>query len=99
MVSSLFSSQLLNRIEYSLGIALGAGVYFSSSATYSHGYTRPNATGERCMFIARILVGKTTAGNPSMKTPPPGFDSTSSGGAFVTYHDAQAYAEYLITYK
>ena len=99
MVSSSFSSELLNRIECSLGIALGAGVYFSSSATYSHGYSRPNAAGERCMFIARILVGKTTAGNPSMKTPPPGFDSTSNGGAFVTYHDAQAYAEYLITYK
>ncbi|CAF1283261.1 unnamed protein product [Rotaria sp. Silwood1] len=81
------------------GIALGAGVYFSSEATYSHGYTRPNANGERCMFIARVLVGKTTGGNSSMKTPPPGFDSTSSGSAFVIYHDAQAYAEHLITYK
>jgi poly [ADP-ribose] polymerase 7/11/12/13 len=83
----------------SIGIALGAGVYFSSDANYSHGFTKVNASGERCMFVARVLVGRTTAGNSTMKTPPPGFDSTSSGNAFVTYHDAQAYAEYLITYK
>ncbi len=51
------------------------------------------------MFVARVLVGRTTLGNSTMKTPPLGFDSTSSGVAFVTYHDAQAYAEYLITYK
>jgi hypothetical protein len=35
-----------------------------------------------------------------MKTPPDGFDSTTDGKhIFVTYHDAQALAEYLITYK
>ena len=35
-----------------------------------------------------------------MKTRPLGFDSTTDGNhIFVTYHDAQAYGEYLITYK
>ncbi|CAF1460980.1 unnamed protein product, partial [Rotaria sp. Silwood1] len=29
------------------GTAYGVGVYFSSSAIYSHGYTQPNANGER----------------------------------------------------
>ncbi|CAF3882142.1 unnamed protein product, partial [Rotaria sp. Silwood1] len=53
-----------------------------------------------CMFLARVLIGKTTIGNSSMKTRPLGFDSTTDGNhIFVTYHDAQAYAEYLITYK
>jgi hypothetical protein len=52
------------------------------------------------MFVARVLIGKTTIGNPSMKTRPPGFDTTTDGShIFVTYHDAQAYAEYLITFK
>jgi hypothetical protein len=52
------------------------------------------------MFLARVLVGNTTKGNGSMKTRPVGFDSTTDGNhIFVTYHDAQAYAEYLITYK
>ena len=75
-------------------------MYFSSDAKYSHDYTRLNGNGERHMFIARVLIGKTTKGNSSMKTRPIGFDSTTNGShIFVTYHDAQAYAEYLITYK
>jgi hypothetical protein len=83
-----------------LGIAYGVGVYFSSNASYSHAYTRPNAKKERCMFVARVLLGKTTKGNSSMNTRPLGFDSTTDGKHItVTYHDAQAYAEYLITYK
>ncbi|CAF1160049.1 unnamed protein product [Rotaria sordida] len=82
------------------GTLYGVGVYFSSKANYSHKYTKTNANGERCMFIARVLVGKTIIGNDSMKTRPLGFDSTTDGNhIFVTYHDAQAYAEYLITYK
>ncbi|CAF3972280.1 unnamed protein product [Rotaria sp. Silwood2] len=82
------------------GIVYGAGVYFSSNTAYSHSYTKPNANGERCMFVSRVLIGKTTKGNSSMKTRPLGFDSTTDGNhIFVTYHDAQAIAEYLITYK
>ncbi|CAF0819065.1 unnamed protein product [Rotaria sordida] len=82
------------------GTTYGIGVYFSSSAAYSHEFTRLNSNQERCMFLARVLIGKTTLGNKSMKTRPFGFDSTTDGHhIFVTYHDAQAYAEYLITYK
>ncbi|CAF3433813.1 unnamed protein product [Rotaria sp. Silwood2] len=82
------------------GIRYGLGVYFSSNATYSHGFTKTNTNEERCIFIARVLIGKTTRGDSSMKTRPLGFDSTTDGDhIFVTYHDAQAYAEYLITYK
>ncbi|CAF1018619.1 unnamed protein product [Rotaria sordida] len=82
------------------GTAYGVGVYFSSNPVYSHGYTQPSAHGERCMFVARVLIGKTTNGNSSMRTRPVGFDSTSDGNhIYVTYHDAQALAEYLITYK
>jgi hypothetical protein len=51
------------------------------------------------MFLARVLVGKTHVGNPSMKVPPEGYDTTTDGAhIFVVYHDAGAYAEYLITY-
>ncbi|CAF1208361.1 unnamed protein product [Rotaria sordida] len=82
------------------GTSYGIGVYFSSDATYSNQFAKPNSNGERSMFIARVLIGKTILGNPSMKTRPPGFDTTTDGNhIFVTYHDAQAYAEYLITYK
>ncbi|CAF2688412.1 unnamed protein product [Rotaria sp. Silwood2] len=97
----LFFLYILSNIcIFILGTAYGVGVYFSSSGAYSHRFTKPNSNGERCMFLARVLVGKTTIGNKSMKTRPVGFDSTTDGNhIFVTYHDAQAYAEYLITYK
>ncbi|CAF3082703.1 unnamed protein product [Rotaria sp. Silwood2] len=82
------------------GTLYGFGVYFSSNASYSHGYTQPNVNGERCMFIGRVVVGKTTVGTRLMKTRPLGFDSTTDGNhIFAIYHDAQAYAEHLITYK
>ncbi|CAF1558150.1 unnamed protein product, partial [Rotaria sordida] len=81
-------------------VVYGVGVYFSSDATYSHRYATPNGRGERNMFLARVLVGKMAPGNSSMKTPPDGYASTTDNKhIFVTYHDAQAYAEYLITYK
>ncbi|CAF3835931.1 unnamed protein product, partial [Rotaria sp. Silwood1] len=41
------------------GVVYGVGVYFSSNATYSHHYATPNGRGERNMFLARVLVGKT----------------------------------------
>ncbi|CAF3715315.1 unnamed protein product [Rotaria socialis] len=82
------------------GIAYGNGCYFSASAKYSHNFAIPNSFGERHMFLAKVLTGKSTIGNPSMKVPPTGYDSTTDGrNIFVTYHDAQAYAEYLIVYK
>ncbi|CAF3665687.1 unnamed protein product [Rotaria sordida] len=48
---------------------------------------------------ARVLVGRTTVGSSSTRICPPGFDTTGGGNVFVTYHDAQAYGEYLIVYK
>ncbi|CAF3357209.1 unnamed protein product [Rotaria socialis] len=82
------------------GVVYGQGAYFSANAVYSHGYATPNqSNGERSMFVVNVIVGKTTRGNRSMKTPPAGFDSTTDDDhIFVTYRDDQAYAEYLIVY-
>lgn len=52
------------------------------------------------MFLASVLIGKTIRGSPTMKVPPAGYDTTTDGqNIFVIYHDAGAYANYLITYK
>jgi hypothetical protein len=52
------------------------------------------------MFVAYVLLGDSIVGNTTMKTPPPGYDSTTDGKhIFVTYRDDQAYAAYLIVYK
>ncbi|CAF2096740.1 unnamed protein product [Rotaria magnacalcarata] len=82
------------------GAIYGVGVYFSSKADFSHGYTVPNDNGERYIFLARVLLGKITSASKSMKSPPPRFDSaTDRNLIYVTYHDAQTYPEYLITYR
>ena len=83
-----------------LGVSYGVGVYFSAQALYSNRYAVANTKGEKRMFLVRVLIGRTTLGNPSMKVPPAGHDSTTDGKhIYVTYHDAQAYSEYLITYR
>jgi hypothetical protein len=82
------------------GTAYGSGVYFHTNAAYSSQYSKPNTNGEKSMFLARVLIGKTCKGFSKMKVPLPGFDTTTDGqDIFVTYHDAAAYAEHLITYK
>lgn len=61
------------------GALYGFGVYFSSNATYSHSYAIPEQNNERCIFVARVLAGKTTIGNSSIETRPLGFDFTANG--------------------
>lgn len=63
------------------------------------------------MFLAKVLVGKYTFGEPGLKTPPPidqnrrellydsVVDSTNDAKLFVVFHDDQCYPEYLITFK
>jgi hypothetical protein len=97
---NFYFARFLSVVLLFLGTAYGKGVYFPSNAAYSHQYAKTNTNGERKMFLARVLVGNTTKDDSSMVTRPVGFDSTTDGNhIFVTYHDAQAYAEYLITYK
>lgn len=78
----------------------GGGVYFHEHAKYSHNYAKAESSGERMIFLVRVLIGRTCIGNTSMKVPPEGYDTTTDGShIFVVYHDAAAYAEYLIIYQ
>lgn len=51
------------------------------------------------LSLARVLVGQTTGGDRNTRVCPAGFDTTGGGSVFVTYHDAQAYGEYLIAFR
>ena len=88
----------------------GKGVYFAVNASYSssHRYSKPNSAGEQQMFACRVLVGEYCQGKQDQPTPDVRhgtdlYDSTvdnvSNPEIFVAYHDAQAYPEYLITFK
>lgn len=83
-----------------LSVSYDYRVYFSSTAKYSHTYAVSNSTGERCMFLAKVLIGKTIQGNSSMKVCPIGYDTTTNGSnIYVIYHDAQVFRNYPITYR
>jgi len=96
------------------GTVYGKGVYFSSTAKYSHQYTRHcvEKNGRRFMFLARVLVGKSVVGNPELQRPPPVnpsrphgslydscVDSTSTPTIFVIFDNDQCYPEFLIEYE
>ena len=91
-------------------VAYGKGVYFARDASYSSSttYSRPNAAGVQHMFLCRVVVGEYCQGRNGALTPDPRsghmlYDSTVDNmrnpGMFVTYHDAQAYPEYLVKFK
>ncbi|XP_053554015.1 protein mono-ADP-ribosyltransferase PARP14-like [Bombina bombina] len=92
--------------------AYGNGTYFAVQASYSANdtYSRPDSTGHKYMYLARVLTGESCAGSNKMVSPPPKnasdptdlYDSSSDNPShpsiYVIFHDIQAYPEYLITF-
>ena len=88
----------------------GKGVYFARDASYSATptYSRPNVQGIQHIFLCRVVVGEYCKGKTDALTPDARqghtlYDSTvddvKSPSLYVTYHDAQAYPEYLVRFK
>jgi len=88
----------------------GKGVYFARDASYSSSrtYSRPNAQGIQHMFLCRVTVGEFCMGVKDAITPAVRqgnilhdctVNSMSDPSIYVTYHDAQAYPEYLVRFK
>jgi poly [ADP-ribose] polymerase 10/14/15 len=88
----------------------GKGVYFAVESEYSTRdcYSRPNAAGECFIFLCRVLVGEFCQGEedgvaPAVRCGDVLYDSTVDNPRdpkiFVTYHDAQAYPEYLVKFR
>ena len=98
---------------YISGTAYGKGVYFAVNASYSAtGYSIPDENGNMHMFVARVLTGEYTKGNPRYLIPPAKdskksdlhlydsvVDNKISPSMFVIFYDPQSYPEYLITFK
>uniref|UniRef100_A0A3P9NN26 Poly [ADP-ribose] polymerase n=1 Tax=Poecilia reticulata TaxID=8081 RepID=A0A3P9NN26_POERE len=85
--------------------AFGKGVYFAVNANYSatH-YSLADESGLKRLYVARVITGRYTVGNSTMKAPPPRgtdpadcFDSLVNCQVkpiiFVIFHDDQAYPE------
>ena len=87
----------------------GQGVYFAVSSSYSANptYSPGDASGDRFMYLCKVLVGHATKGNRAMRVlperaPPLLFDSATDDPAnptmYIIFNDTQAYPEYLITF-
>ena len=90
--------------------AFGKGVYFARDASYSAQaqYSQANQQGVQHMFLCRVVVGDYCVGSSGALTAPVRtgnilYDSTvdnvGNPSIFVTYHDAQAYPEYLVRFR
>lgn len=92
----------------------GEGVYFAVNANYSMSdtYSRPDANGHKRMYYCRVLTGEFTTGHSSYRVPPNKrsksgnhilydsvTDNPASPSMFIIFHDSQAVADYLITFK
>ncbi|XP_073503652.1 protein mono-ADP-ribosyltransferase PARP14-like [Phyllobates terribilis] len=91
----------------------GNGTYFAVDSSYSahDQYSKPDASGLKYMYLARVLTGEFCAGQKGMVAPPAKnaanitdlYDSVTDNPArptmFVIFHDIQAYPEYLITFR
>jgi poly [ADP-ribose] polymerase 10/14/15 len=92
--------------------AYGKGVYFARDASYSSSrtYSVPDGAGIQYIFACSVCVGEYCLGKQDALTPDvrdaashslfdTTVDNTANPSLYVTYHDAQAYPEYLITFR
>ncbi|OCT63244.1 protein mono-ADP-ribosyltransferase PARP14 [Xenopus laevis] len=91
---------------------IGNGTYFAVDANYSADdtYSKPDTSGHKHMYLARVLTGTFTTGQKDLIAPPPKtqsnptdlYDSVTDNmnqpSMFVIFNDIQAYPEYLITF-
>ena len=90
----------------------GKGVYFARDASYSTFplYCAPDAQGVQTIFLVRAVVGQWSKGVKDALTPDVRdaarnilydctVDNVKDPSIFVTYHDAQAYPEYMIKFS
>ncbi|KAJ6665477.1 hypothetical protein lerEdw1_003318 [Lerista edwardsae] len=110
----LINTSGFNRSYAGMNAAMyGNGTYFAVDAKYSasDGYSKPDANGQKYMYLARVLVGEYCAGEAGLVVPraKQGTDPTNlfdsvtdkvqAPSMFVIFNDIQAYPEYLITFK
>ena len=97
-----------------VAVAYGRGVYFAVQFAYSAQttYSPPDASGNKHVYLSRVLTGDYTTGHTSYKVPPqkPGttgaanlydsvVDNPTTPTIFVIFSDTQAYPEYLVIFK
>ena len=92
------------------GSVYGQGSYFSCKASYCNTYSTKSDEGVQHMFLAKVLVGKTSLGKSHYRRPPgpaPNdphlfgtcVDCMTKPSIYVVFDSCQCYPYYLIKYK
>jgi len=97
-----------------VAIVYGRGVYFAVNFSYpaQNTYSVPDASGNKHIYLTRVLTGEYVVGNQSYIVPPSKaggsgaadrynsvVDNPSNPQVFVIFSDTQAYPEYLIVFN
>ena len=97
-----------------VAVVYGRGVYFAVqfSLSASNTYATPDASGNKHVYLSRVLTGDYAGGHSSYIDPPqkPGttgtsnrydsvVDNATTPNTFVIFTDTQAYPEYLIIFN
>ncbi|XP_030312336.1 protein mono-ADP-ribosyltransferase TIPARP isoform X2 [Calypte anna] len=90
----------------------GQGSYFARKASYSHNFSKRSPRGVHYMFLAKVLTGRYTVGNHTMRRPPPVnpgsvtsdlydscVDNYFEPQIFVIFNDDQSYPYFIIQYE
>lgn len=108
-----YSDGQLYQLFNDTGTDFGRGVYFARDASFSVGYANRSqaGVGDRCMYVAKVLVGQYCKGTSRQAVIPPPkdpskpeelFDSVVNDAGnpsiFVVFFDSQCYPEYLIKF-
>ena len=89
----------------------GYGSYFAANASYSATYAYQTSTGDKKIFLARVLIGEYVDVPPSSSLKMPPLKTTTATGrydsikghtkgsdVYIVYEHDKAYPAYLITY-
>jgi len=83
----------------------GRGTYFASNAQYSSTYSYKDSEGNRCMFLAEVIVGSCLQclENSQLTIAPKGYDSIvgwrHGSWIYVVYDNHVAFPCYLVTWS
>lgn len=95
-----------------IGAVLGKGTYFAKEARKADSFAEPDAEGNKCIFLMKVLVGRFCAGKREYTRPPPQdtrdrksplydscVDNVNNPMVFCLFHDSQYYPQYIIKYQ
>ncbi|XP_077326788.1 protein mono-ADP-ribosyltransferase TIPARP-like [Lithobates pipiens] len=111
-IEAIFNQNFDPRVSGKNGTLYGKGSYFAKDASYSHTYAPASPEGHHFMFLAKVLVGRTTLGNNSYTRPPPLDEECASSllydscvnkakdpTIFIIFDNDQFYPYFIIKYQ